>query len=61
MSKTRIDRFKLFVEDEKTGKEELSIDIPTYFKIDTGSLWEAVMKELTKQEKKAIQLSIDKH
>jgi len=61
MSRARIDRFKLFVEDEKTGKEELSIDIPTYFKVDTGSLWEAVMKELTKQEKKANQLSTDKH
>jgi hypothetical protein len=51
MSKQRVDRLKVSVNNEKTGKPELTIDIPTHFKVDTNSLYNAVMKEMIKQEK----------
>ena len=51
--KKRVDRFRLNVEDEFTKDSRLSIDIPTYFKIDESAIWKAVMREMTKQEKKA--------
>ena len=51
--KERVDRFKLSIEDESTRESRLSIDIPTYFKIDESELWKVVMKEMMKQEKAA--------
>ena len=53
MSRPRVDRFILIVSDEATRKEELSIDMPTYFKVDTSALYDSVMKEMIKQEKRA--------
>lgn len=52
--KKRVDRFRLDIEDEFTKDSRLSIDIPTYFKLDEAALWKAVMREMAKQEKKAI-------
>lgn len=47
----KVDRIKLEVLDENTKEPKITIDVPTYFPIDTERLWKVLLKELTKQEK----------
>jgi len=51
MSKKKIDRIKFSVSNETTKESEISIDVPTFFKVDAQRLYDVIMKDLIKQEK----------
>jgi len=51
VGREKVDRIMLKVSKVGHIDAELSIDIPTYFKVDTNALYQVVMKELRKQER----------
>ena len=49
----KIDIISFQVSDQETAEPEITIDMPSYFKVDAQRLWDVLLRELIRQEKAA--------